>query len=90
MKQDFLEALKVSKEITLDDWNNRNILIKFMEKIFNPYREKMIEQCGAVFFLFGNKALTYVSTEGEPAIKEYASDSAGQVKRKQKKTRKRG
>ena len=27
----------------------------FMEKIFNPYREKMIEQCGAVFFLFGNK-----------------------------------
>ena len=26
-----------------------------MEKIFNPYREKMIEQCGAVFFLFGNK-----------------------------------
>ena len=27
----------------------------FMEKIFTPYRERMVEQCGVVFFLFGNK-----------------------------------
>lgn len=56
----------------------------FNEMNFYEYMAKKL------FFLFGNKALTYVSTEGEPAIKEYASDSAGQVKRKRKKTRKRG
>ena len=33
MKKDFIEALKVSKEITIEDWNNRNILIKIMEVI---------------------------------------------------------
>ena len=56
----------------------------FNEMNFYEYMTKKL------YFLFGNKALTYVSTEGEPAIKEYASDSTGQVKRKQKKTRKRG
>ena len=56
----------------------------FNEMNFYEYMAKKL------FFLFGNKALTYVSTEGEPAIKEYASDSTGQVKRKRKKTRKRG
>lgn len=56
----------------------------FNEMNFYEYMAKKL------YFLFGNKALTYVSTEGEPAIKEYASDSTGQVKRKRKKTRKRG
>lgn len=56
----------------------------FNEMNFYEYMKKKI------YFLFGNKTLTYVSTEGEPAIKEFASDSVGQVKRKRKKTRKRG
>ena len=37
-------------------------------------------------FMFGNKALTYVSTEGEPIIKAFEMDQNGQVKKKGKKT----
>ena len=37
-------------------------------------------------FMFGNKALTYVSTEGEPAIKAFELEQNGQVKKKGKKT----
>ena len=36
-------------------------------------------------FMFANKALTYVSTEGEPAIKEFELEQTGQVKKKGKK-----
>lgn len=36
-------------------------------------------------FMFGNKALTYVSTEGEPAIKTFELEQTGQVKKKGKK-----
>lgn len=36
-------------------------------------------------FMFGNKALTYVSTEGEPAIKAFELEQIGQVKKKGKK-----
>ena len=36
-------------------------------------------------FMFGNKALTYVSTEGEPAIKAFELEQTGQVKKKGKK-----
>ena len=36
-------------------------------------------------FMFGNKALTYVSTEGEPAIKTFELEQTGQVKKKDKK-----
>ena len=36
-------------------------------------------------FMFGNKALTYVSTEGEPAIKAFEQEKTGQVKKKGKK-----
>ena len=35
-------------------------------------------------FMFGNKALTYVSTEGEPAIKAFELEQTGQVKKKGK------
>ena len=37
-------------------------------------------------FMFGNKALTYVSTEGEPIIKAFEMEQNGQVKKKAKKT----
>ena len=37
-------------------------------------------------FMFGNKALTYVSTEGEPIIKAFEMEQNGQVKKKGKKT----
>ena len=37
-------------------------------------------------FMFGNKTLTYVSTEGEPAIKAFELEQNGQVKKKGKKT----
>ena len=36
-------------------------------------------------FMFGNKALTYVSTEGEPIIKAFEMEQNGQVKKKGKK-----
>ena len=36
-------------------------------------------------FMFGNKALTYVSTEGEPIIKAFEMEQNGQVKKKAKK-----
>ena len=36
-------------------------------------------------FMFGNKALTYISTEGEPAIKAFELEQTGQVKKKGKK-----
>ena len=36
-------------------------------------------------FMFGNKALTYVSIEGEPAIKAFEQEQTGQVKKKGKK-----
>lgn len=35
-------------------------------------------------FMFGNRALTYVSTEGELAVKEFEQGQAGQVKKKGK------
>ena len=37
-------------------------------------------------FMFGNKALTYVSTEGETIIKTFEMEQNGQVKKKGKKT----
>ena len=36
-------------------------------------------------FMFGNRALTYVSTEGEPAIKQLEAEQNEQVKKKGKK-----
>ena len=36
-------------------------------------------------FMFGNKALTYVSTEGEPAIKQLEVEQNEQVKKKGRK-----
>ena len=33
-------------------------------------------------FMFGNRALTYVSTEGEPAIKQLEAEQNEQVKKK--------
>ena len=36
-------------------------------------------------FMFGNKALTYISTEGEPAIKQLELEQTEQVKKKSKK-----
>ena len=39
-------------------------------------------------FMFGNKALTFVSTEGEPAIKAFEMEQNGQVKKKGKKAKK--
>ena len=36
-------------------------------------------------FMFGNKALTYISTEGESAIKAFELEQTGQVKKKGKK-----
>lgn len=44
-------------------------------------------------FMFGNKALTYISTEGEPAIKQLELEKTEQVKKKGKQKedeRKRG
>ena len=38
-------------------------------------------------FMFGNKALTYVSTEGEPIIKAFEMEQNGQVKKKGKNQR---
>ena len=38
-------------------------------------------------FMFGNKALTFVSTEGEPAIKAFEMEQNGQVKKKGKKAK---
>ena len=35
-------------------------------------------------FMFGNKALTYISTEGEPAIKQLELEQTEQVKKKLK------
>ena len=35
-------------------------------------------------FMFGNKALTYISTEGEPAIKQLELEQTEQVKKKGK------
>ena len=40
-------------------------------------------------FMFGNKALTYVSTEGEPIIKAFEMEQNGQVKKKGKKLNQR-
>ena len=40
-------------------------------------------------FLFGIKALTYVSTEGEPIIKAFEMEQNGQVKKKGKKLNQR-
>jgi len=40
-------------------------------------------------FMFGNKALTYVSTEGEPIIKAFEMEQNGQVKKKAKKLNQR-
>lgn len=37
-------------------------------------------------FMFGNRALTYVSTEGEPAIKQLEAEQNEQVKKKGRKT----
>ncbi len=34
---------------------SQHIKTKSLESIYNPYREKMIHQCGIAFFLFGNK-----------------------------------
>lgn len=36
-------------------------------------------------FMFGNRTLTYVSTEGELAVKEFEQGQTGQVKKKSKK-----
>lgn len=36
-------------------------------------------------FMFGNRTLTYVSTEGELAVKEFEQGQTGQVKKKDKK-----
>ena len=36
-------------------------------------------------FMFGNRALTYVSTEGEPIIKAFEMEQNGQVKKKGRK-----
>ena len=36
-------------------------------------------------FMFGNRTLTYVSTEGELAVKEFEQGQTGQVKKKGKK-----
>ena len=36
-------------------------------------------------FMFGNRALTYVSTEGEPAIKQLEAEQNEQVKKKGRK-----
>ncbi len=36
-------------------------------------------------FMFGNRTLTYVSTEGELAVKEFEQGQTGQVKKKRKK-----
>ena len=38
-------------------------------------------------FMFGNRPLTYVSTEGEPAVKAFELEQTGQVKKKGKKTK---
>lgn len=38
-------------------------------------------------FMFGNRPLTYVSTEGEPAIKAFEMEQTGQVKKKGKKAK---
>ena len=35
--------------------------------------------------MFGNRTLTYVSTEGELAVKEFEQGQTGQVKKKDKK-----
>ena len=35
-------------------------------------------------FMFGNRTLTYVSTEGELAVKEFEQGQTGQVKKKGK------
>lgn len=43
---------------------------------FYEYMGKKIQ------FMFHNKALTYVSTEGEPAIKAYETEMAGTGKKK--------
>lgn len=42
-------------------------------------------------FIFGNRALTYVSTEGEPAVKRYkAQQSAADKRNRKKKDRNKG
>ena len=50
---------------------------------FYEYMEKKLH------FMFGNKALTYVSTEGEPIIKAFEMEQNGQVKKKGKKINQR-
>ena len=46
---------------------------------FYEYMEKKLH------FMFGNRTLTYVSTEGELAVKEFEQGQTGQVKKKGKK-----
>ena len=46
---------------------------------FYEYMEKKLH------FMFGNRALTYVSTEGEPAIKQLEAEQNEQVKKKGRK-----
>ena len=51
----------------------------FNEMNFYEYMGKKLH------FMFGNRTLTYVSTEGELAVKEFEQGQTGQVKKKGKK-----
>jgi hypothetical protein len=42
-----------------------------------------------IHFMFGNKSLTYVSTEGEPAIRRFEMENSGQDKKSGKKAGKK-
>lgn len=39
-------------------------------------------------YMFGNRALTYISTEGEPAIKAYVAEQENNAKKKDRRKRK--
>lgn len=45
---------------------------------------------GKLHFMFSNRALTYISTEGEPAIREFFAETAAPGKKKGTKTQPEG
>ena len=58
------------------------------KKLQNDFLHQMYEDFGCLLytsFMFGNRALTYVSTEGEPAIKQLEAEQNEQVKKKGRK-----